>query len=166
MFELKPISKDAIPSALEKAERLRLLNEPREAESVCLDVLAIEPTNQQALVTLLLALSDQFEREIGPAMHRAREIVPKIEDDYSRLYYEGILFERAAKARLRKPGPRAHFIAYEWLMAAMERFEEAAAIRPHGNDEAILRWNSCVRLLEANPALAAEAEEPASHMLE
>ena len=46
MFQPKPISKDVIPSALAKAERYRLLNEPGEAESICLDVLQIEPDNQ------------------------------------------------------------------------------------------------------------------------
>ena len=56
MFEPKPISRDAIPAALAKAERYRLLNEPGEAESICLDILQIEPANQEAIVTLLLHL--------------------------------------------------------------------------------------------------------------
>ena len=60
-FELKTLHAEALPRALEKAERYRLLNEPSEAESICLDVLAIDRDNQAALVTLLLALTDQFE---------------------------------------------------------------------------------------------------------
>jgi len=59
-FQLKPISKAAIGEALEKAKRYRLLNEPSLAESICLDVLEVEPENQRALVTLLLAITDQF----------------------------------------------------------------------------------------------------------
>ena len=55
MFELKRLSEEAIPAALEKATRYRLLNEPAEAESICHDVLQIDPENQQALVVLLLA---------------------------------------------------------------------------------------------------------------
>ena len=55
MSELKSLHKDAIPAALEKAERYRLLNEPGEAESICLDILHVDPENQQAIVTLLLA---------------------------------------------------------------------------------------------------------------
>ena len=47
MFELKPLNKDAIPAALDKAMRYRLLNEPGAAESICLDVLRIDPENQQ-----------------------------------------------------------------------------------------------------------------------
>ena len=31
MFELKPLSRDAVPGALERATRYRLLNEPGEA---------------------------------------------------------------------------------------------------------------------------------------
>src|SRR5262245_5730837 len=57
MFEPKPISRDAIPAALAKAERYRLLNEPLEAESICLDVLQIDGANQDAIVMLLLALT-------------------------------------------------------------------------------------------------------------
>ena len=52
MPELKPISKEAIPSALAKAERYRLLNEPRLAESICRDVLRTDAGNQQGLVIL------------------------------------------------------------------------------------------------------------------
>ena len=48
MFDLKPLSKDAIESALAKAERHRFLNEPDEAESICLDVLEVDPDNQPA----------------------------------------------------------------------------------------------------------------------
>ena len=44
----KPLSPEPCPAALAKAERYRLLNEPGEAESICLDVLAVEPDNQEA----------------------------------------------------------------------------------------------------------------------
>ena len=68
MFELKTLAAEAIPRSLEKAERYRLLNEPAEAESICCDILAVEPDNQQAIVTLLLALTDQFETRLGGAV--------------------------------------------------------------------------------------------------
>jgi len=42
MFDLKPLSKNAIPAALAKAERYRLLNEPMQAASICEDVLRVE----------------------------------------------------------------------------------------------------------------------------
>ena len=66
-FELKTLSPEAVPRALEKAERYRLLNEPGEAESICLDALDVEPDNQEALVTLLLALTDQFDTDAASA---------------------------------------------------------------------------------------------------
>ena len=56
MYELKPLSREAIPAALEKAHRYRLLNEALEAESICRDILAADPVNQEATVTLLLAI--------------------------------------------------------------------------------------------------------------
>jgi hypothetical protein len=66
-FELKTLSPDAVPRALEKAVRYRLLNEPGEAASICLDVLAADAGNQEANATLILALTDQFEGEEGTA---------------------------------------------------------------------------------------------------
>ena len=74
MFELKTLSKSAVPAALAQAERYRLLNEPAEAESICLDVLRVEPDNQDALVTLVLSLTDQFpETRPRPGRRRRRE---------------------------------------------------------------------------------------------
>ena len=70
-FELKPISADAIPEALQKVERYRLLNEPAEAQSICEDILAIEPENQSALVMLILTITDQFGE--GASASEARE---------------------------------------------------------------------------------------------
>ena len=45
---------------------------------------------------------------------------------------------------------------------AMRCFSQAADIRPKGNDDAILRWNRCVRILQSNPDFAAE-REPVSY---
>jgi hypothetical protein len=163
MFELKPLSREAIPRSLEKAERYRLLNEAAEAESICLDVLHIDPDNQQALVMLLLALTDQFERRLGPASGRAEDLLPRLRGEYERAYYAGIISERRAKARLGQGGPGAEFAAYEWLTEAMHCYERAEALSPKGNYDAILRWNTCARLLTSNPRLRPaprESQEP------
>ena len=46
--------------------------------------------------------------------------------------------------------------AYDWLRHAMEWYEQAEALRPPGNVDAVLRWNSCVRASHhARPASAA-----------
>ena len=74
MFELKPLSPDAIPQALEKAHHYRLLNEPAEAESICLDVLEIDPDNQQALVTLLLALTDRLTKGYAIGARKRKDV--------------------------------------------------------------------------------------------
>jgi hypothetical protein len=161
MFDLKPLSKDAVESALAKAERYRFLNEPSEAESICLDILEVDPGNQHARITLLLALSDQFAEMPGAAA-RAQQLAESLEGEYERLYYGGLVAERRAKAHLHRGGMAARG-AYEWLMDALDSFERASHIRPHGNDDAILRWNACVRVLRQHPHLhASEAvrEEP------
>jgi len=150
MFELKPLSVDAIPAALEKAMRYRLLNEPAEAESICLDVLRTDPENQQALVMLLLALTDRFGRGYGVSDTRAQELLPLLRNEYERSYYAGIICERKAKAQLHHGGPGAGFNAFELFREAMSWFEKAEKIRPGGNDDALLRWNTCARIIMRN----------------
>jgi len=150
MFQLKKLSPEAISAALEKAMRYRLLNEPGEAESVCHDVLSVDPENQQALVTLLLALTDRFGKGYSVSVTHAREVVPRLRDAYERAYYSGIIRERQAKAHLHQGHPGAGFEAYEFLREAMAFYEEAEAIRPAGNDDALLRWNACARIIMGN----------------
>src|SRR5271166_4881720 len=85
MFDLKPISPEAVPVALAKAERYRLLNEPWQAESICRDILRVEPEHDQALIMLLLALTDQFGKGVTAA--QAREVLTHLKGDYERAYY-------------------------------------------------------------------------------
>jgi len=146
MIELKPITKEGIPRALEKIERYRLLNEPAEAESICRDIIGIEPGHQKALIMLILTLSDQFSK--GVTEREASSLLPKLKDEYQRAYYKGIILERLAKAALNRSTHGSQFDAYEWLWEAMESFEQAATIRPPGNDDSVLRWNACVRTIE------------------
>jgi hypothetical protein len=150
MFELKPLSKDAIPGALEKAMRYRLLNEPGEAESIAEDVLRSDPENQQALVILLLAITDRFGKGYAIGVTQAQEILPRLHDPYDRAYYAGIIFERRAKAQLYRGGPGCGFGAYELLREAMTWYEKAEGLRPIGNDDALLRWNACARIIMCN----------------
>jgi len=159
VFELKPLSKEAIPAALDKAVRYRLLDEPGEAESICHDVLRIEPENQQALVILLLALTDRFGKGYAVGITQAQEVLPRLRDPYERAYYAGLVSERRAKAQLRQSGPGSGFAAYQLLREAMERYEKAEAIRPAGNDDALLRWNACARMIMGNKLTPQQEEK-------
>jgi hypothetical protein len=162
MFELKPISPEAVPVALAKAERYRLLNEPWQAESICRDVLGIEPEHDLALVMLLLSLTDQFGK--GVTAPQAREVLGRIKDGYEHAYYAGIISERWAESLIRKGSPGAGVIAYESLREAMAHYEHAEQLRPEGNDDALLRWNTCARILMRNNDLrprGVEVFEPA-----
>ncbi len=162
MFQLKPLSKDAIPAALEKAMRYRLLNEPAEAESICLDVLRTDPGNQPALVILVLAVTDRFSKAYAVGDSQAQEIVARLQDEYERAYYSGIICERRAKAYLHQGSGGSGFNAYEKLTEAMRWYERAEALRPAGNDDALLRWNTCARIIMQNKLVARteEAYEP------
>lgn len=145
MLKLKSIHPEAIASALKKAERYRLLNEPREAESICRDVLLADSNNQQGLVVLILALSDQFSTGLGVHLDEVRPLLAQLTDEYERAYYEGVLLERWGKAQLGRETPA--YVINDWMRQAMGCFTKAEACRPPSNDDAILRWNACARII-------------------
>jgi len=160
-LKLKTISKDGIDEAFSKVELYRFLNEPEEAESICHDILAADPENQLALRMLALTITDQFEGEASDRYGEAERIFSSLADPYERLYYTGLLHERRAKAQMRagRPAPMLTGSFHE----AMRCFEEAEKIRPPHNDDAVLRWNRCVRLLEKIGHVQGESLE---HFLE
>jgi hypothetical protein len=166
VFELKRLTPEGIARALEKVERYRLLNEPWEAESICRDVLEVDPDNQEALVSLLLAMTDRFSHETGPGIEAVRALLPRISGAYEHAYYAGIICERKASAvwerGLAGSGPRV----YDWLREAMEHYEVAESLRPAGNDDALLRWNTCARMIMDNHQVRPLAEERTVMMLE
>lgn len=146
MHQLKLISKESIPVALEKAERYRLLNEPQLAQSICLDVLEADPQNAKAIINLILAITDEFASSSSD-VNNAQQLLPRLQNDYERNYYAGIIKERHGMAILNRKISSGYLDAYDWLNEAMELYEKAEALRPHGNDDAILRWNTCLRLI-------------------
>ncbi len=165
-FRLKPLSEKSVEAALRKAEHYRLLNEPRQAESICLDIVEVQPEHQQALVVLLLAITDQFGREMGRAVDEARALLPRLQSEYEREYYAGIICERRAKEQLAQGTPGSGRIAFHWLEEAMECYEKAEAIRPAENDESILRWNTCARMINRHSRLKRATEHPRDTFLE
>jgi hypothetical protein len=158
MFELKALSHGSVLSSLAKAEHYRLLGEPAEAESICRDVLAIEPDNQYALVCFVLAQSDQIALD-SRAFQSALAAASKLQSEYQRAYYSGIVWERRAKAMHEDRGLGTNHTIYEWVVKALQFFEEAERLRTPGNDDPVLRWNTCVRFLKRHPNLTPRAEE-------
>ena len=166
MFLLKAISVDSIPGALAKAERYRLLNEPCQAESICRDILILQPDNQQALISLVLALTDQIPDD-GGAFSSSLQIAKRLILDYDRAYYSGIAWERRALATYRSGRHGMKHSVHEWLVEALNCYQLAEQLRPAGNDDAVLRWNTCVRFLEQHSELSPRDEEvPASVLSE
>ena len=160
MFELKPITSKGIPRAVAKAERYRLLNEPQEAESICRDILAIDPDNQEVLAMLLLAVTDQFGKNADVGADRAHRVLARLRGEYEQAYYSGVINERWGKAQVRSGGHPS--MASGFFQQAMDWYGKAMALTPAGNDDAILRWNACVRFMEQNPSLRSETGEAAS----
>lgn len=147
-LELKRLHANSIGSAIKRAEQYRLLNEPVQAESICLDILECEPGNQQALILLLLSRTDQFGDGVGTRADDARTLLPALVSECDRFYYAGIIYERWAKAVLRADGPGSGPTAYDWLRQAMSWYEKAERLGEKGNDDPILRWNACARLIQ------------------
>jgi tetratricopeptide (TPR) repeat protein len=147
-YKLRQISPAGITEAIAKVELYRSLNEPEEAESICRDILTIEPQHQLALRLLGLAITDQFTGGGRDRDAEAHEVFQRLTDRYERTYYAGIAYERRAKAQLRAGQP-AHTLR-ALFEGALRCFDEAEKMRPVGNDDAILRWNRCVRLLQSS----------------
>ncbi len=148
-YTIKPLSKEGVDAAIAKAEQYRLLNHPKMAESICLDVLRADPDNQRASIILLLALTDQFGQSSSKARNEALALANKLKDEYSRLYYSGIVHERQGSTALSSGLPGAEFDAFEWYQEAMEFYEKADAVnKASNNDDPTLRWNTCVRIIQ------------------
>src|SRR5260370_10570005 len=154
--QLKTISKGGITEALAKAKHYRYLNQAEEAESICRDILAVDPEDQKALRLLGLAITDQFTGATTDRRQEAQDCFEKLTSPYERAYYLGILHERRAKAQMRG-GHLAHSLLASFEQA-MRCFEGAEKIRPEGNDDALLRWNRCLRLMQGIPELSRERE--------
>jgi len=158
MVELKALPQGDASAVLALAERCRVAGEPEEAESMCLDLLEVDPENQAALTLLLLARTDLLHRGLPMGVQRAREILPRLRGDYERAYYGAVICERQAKHLLAQRGKRSGFVAWEWFRIAMDQYEEAARLAPE-RDEPILRFNACVRLIERNRHCVPEPNE-------
>ena len=164
MFELKKLTPRGIQRALGKVERYRLLNEPAEAESICLDVLEADPDNQEALVSLLLSLTDQFGMEGHATVAEARALLPQLEGEYAKAYYSGIICERRATALLRRGRPGSGAVVYDWYRQAMEHYQRAEGLRPEGNDDPLVRWNTCARTITRRGLKPAPARAEATFL--
>ena len=153
MIGMKSLPRATIPAALAKAERYRLLNEPEEAESICRDILDVDPTHEAALVNFLLSVTDQFPRR---TLRDAQEVQARLASPYDRAYYGGLMLERWAKAQIDRVPPN---VIYHLIDDALAAFDEASKLGGEDNPDAILRWNACVRLLAAHPELQPKASD-------
>lgn len=153
-YKLKTISQNGIEEAISKVQLYRYLNEPEEAESICHDILAADAENQIALRYLGLAITDQFSGNASDRYSEVESIFQRLAGVYEHQYYMGILAERRAKAQMRAGIPPKAWMGL--LHDAMRHFEEAEKARPPGNDDAMLRWNRCVRILESLPHVVSE----------
>jgi tetratricopeptide (TPR) repeat protein len=150
-YALKPLPRTSLDAALAKAEHYRDLNQPEEAQSICQDVLDVDPESQRAWKLLGLALTDQFaSRQVG-LFEQAIVAFEHLSDEYERIYHVGVAWERSAKAHLERNEAHSAVTAFEH---ALKLFEEAQPKRPDLPDP-VLRWNRCVRILTAHPALKA-----------
>ncbi len=147
MNVLKKLTTEGVAKALSKAERYRLLGEPCEAESIYLDVLALDASPQEARIGLILSLTDQFRTDFG-RWTEAKALASELGGSYERAYYSGVVAERMGKAQLARGTSGSDDYANRAIREAMVWFERAQQLRSPGDDDALLRWNACVRTLQ------------------
>ena len=165
MAKLKKLSEQAVPAAIKRAAYYRLLNEPMQSESICRDVLRVDPDNQEALTTLLLAQTDQFVGRLAKVFTAAEETLQRLGGEYQKAYYGGLICERRGNAHLERGGIGSGSVAYDWYRKAMDLYETAEQHRPADNDDAILRWNTCERILR-RPEVQPRPEDDFQPLLE
>ncbi|MBN4082652.1 hypothetical protein JYS44_00280 [Phycisphaeraceae bacterium AH-315-B13] len=166
MNQLRAISVESIPRAIAKAERYRLLNEPRCAESICRDILAVDAKNQDAIKILILAITDQFSSFADRMGVRERKedvesLLSHLPDEYARRYYTGVMLERWGKGLLGVKCDSSTVL--DMLERAMVEYEAADKLADPVNQDAVLRWNTCVRLI-ARYELKSKPQEPVIHL--
>ena len=149
-YVIKRIHPSGVDAALQKADKYRELDQPAEAESICRDVLTLDAEHQLALRILGLAVTDQFAAGTGPRFAEAQRVFGRLRDPYERAFYGGLACERWAKVQLTAGMPVG--AVRPLFDQALARYAEAERLQPAGNDDAILRWNSCVRTLQTIPA--------------
>ena len=165
MHEIKPLPAGDVGAALVLAEKSRMAGEPEAADSMCIDVLEVEPENQEALVLLLLARTDLLDRGLPRSVERAREVLPRLATEYAQAYYAGLICERQARYLLSQRGRRSGFVAWEWFRYALDHYGEAARLDP-ARLEPVLRGNTCVRLVERNRHCVPEEDDITEHEIE
>jgi len=163
--ELKKITTKSIPHALKKAERYQLIEDPGQAESICLDILEVDPGNHEARIMLILALSDQLKYRME-AFPEAKTLIADLEDPYERAYYTGVLRERRARVHYRSGATGSYFVAYEWFTRALQAYAEAEALRPEDNEDVLFRWNAVARTLNRSKSLQPAPHDPTPLQME
>ena len=156
-WELKKLADKNLVAAITLAKHYRDLNQPDEAESICRDVLDVAPANVDALRTLGLALTDRFPTAWMSLFDEACATFNKLPNEYERVYYVGVAWERYAKAQLE--AGRAHN-AIHAFEEALARFEEAAGLAAKDDPAPILHYNHCVRALTTHPELMRASAVP------
>lgn len=109
---------------------------------------------------MILALTDQFPDGAHPqAAVEAEKAAARIQDEYKRLYLSDIIRERRGKAMLAAAVPARHGRRRNGCVKRCRATSVRKPLRPAGNDEAVLRWNTCARLLMTIPSTAPDVRE-------
>lgn len=148
-MDLHFIHKKSIGCVLDKAKQYRLLLEPDLAISICLDIFAVDSDNQEALVIYILALTDALSHSDASTHKPDKKIqdaIKKLQSDYQKNYYQGIFYER--KARSLMSYAMSTSFAYDLLLKAIGCYKKAEKLTPENCDDAVLRYNACVRTID------------------
>lgn len=164
MHEFKKISSEFIDEALAKADKYRMLNHPKTSESICRDVLDIDPGNQNAITLLIIAITGQFsnsQKYPGTRLKDAQVWIKELADEYKKEYFAGLVLERWAKSKVRDlPGADL----YEFFEEAMVHYDRAEKLAPHGDESAKLHYNFCIRFMDRHTHIRPPVETADGHL--
>ena len=164
-MELKTIEKADLDAALAAAQNSWSELRADNAESICLDILEADPGNQSALELLLRSRIELLKKGLPRGVAQAEELIPRLESDFDKAFFSGMLREGQARYLLEKRGRQSSNVAYSWFRQAMEDYEEALSKNP-GRIEPKLHWNACVRTIQSNPHCIPPPEDAEEHGIE
>lgn len=164
-MNLKTFKSDDVEAAMAAARTCWAELQIEDTESICQDVLSLDPTNQEAVELLFRSRVSLLSKGLPRGVERAQELVPQFDGDFEKAFFSGLLRENQARYLLDRRGRQASSVAYNWFRHAMDDFEEANR-QDSTRIEATLHWNACLRTLQANPHCAPNPEEAEEHGIE
>ena len=164
-MDFKNLESADLDAALAAAQASWAELRAEETESICLDILELDPNHRSTLDLLLRCRIELLKKGLPQSVARAQELIPQLDSDFDQAFYSGMIREAQARYLLEKRGRATSGVAYSWFRHAMDDFAAASNLDA-GRVEPKLHWNACLRTLENNPQCVPPPEDGEDHGIE